>query len=31
MHGEECASLIDEMEIFFEEHYQAYNREKSKD
>lgn len=31
MHGEACASLIDEMEIFFEEHYQAHHREKSKD
>ncbi len=31
IHGEESASLIDEMEVFFEEHYQAYRSERSKD
>jgi len=31
MHGEDSASLIDEMETFFEEHYQVYRREKSED
>jgi hypothetical protein len=31
MHGEDSAGLIDEMEIFFEGHYQAFCRGKSKD
>ncbi len=28
MHGEDTTSLIDEMEIFFEEHYQLHRSEK---
>jgi len=31
MHGEDSASLIDEMEIFFEEHYQVYCSDKNND
>lgn len=31
MHGEDSAGLIDEMEIFFEGHYQVFCRGKNKD